>query len=203
MKKIAAAGMALFFALSIWAAVPTGQAQQATAAKDTTAKETKATHLYVGVQKCGMCHKSEARGNQLGHWKETKHSEAYATLAGDAAKAIGKKTGIDDPQKDPKCLKCHVTAYGAAKELLDVKYSMDEGVTCEACHGPGSDYMKLGIMKDKEKAIAAGLVIPTKDLCVKCHNEESPSYVKFNFEEMYAKIAHPVPKAEEKKPAQE
>jgi hypothetical protein len=51
--------------------------------------------------------------------------------------------------------------------------------------------MPLSVMKDKAKAIAAGLVIPTKELCVKCHNAESPNFKGFDFEEYYAKITHP------------
>ena len=124
---------------------------------------------------------------------------AYATLAGDAAKEAGKKAGIEgDPQKSPKCLKCHVTAYGVDAKLLGPKYSMEDGVECESCHGPGGDYMKLSIMKDKEKAIANGLVMPTEKSCLTCHNDESPTFTKFVYKEMYPKIAHPIPKEEEK-----
>jgi hypothetical protein len=28
---------------------------------------------------------------------------------------------------------------------------------------------------------------------MKCHNEESPTFAGFNFDESWAKIAHPVP----------
>jgi hypothetical protein len=194
MKKLAAAGLVLFFALSTCATAQEGQEQ-----KKTTEKEKAPVHHYVGVSKCAMCHKSKARGDQYGQWQETAHAKAYVNLAGDAAKAAGKKLGVDDPQKSPKCLKCHVTAYGVDKELIASSFKMEDGVQCEACHGPGSDYMKLSVMKDKEKAMAAGLVIPGKELCVTCHNEESPTFVKFDFDKMYPKIAHPIPKAEEKK----
>jgi hypothetical protein len=154
-------------------------------------------HQYVGVSKCAMCHKAKARGNQVAAWENARHSKAYETLGTDKAKEIAKKMEIDDPQKSPKCLKCHVTAYGVDKELLGPKYTMEEGVGCESCHGPGGDYMKLSIMKDREKSVAAGLVVPTEELCVSCHNEESPTYVKFVYKEKVAKIAHPRPKAEE------
>jgi len=167
---------------------------QALAGEEVKKESSKAAHKYVGVAKCAMCHKSKARGDQYGKWKESKHSQAYAALATDAAKELAKKAGVDDPQKSGKCLKCHVTAYGVDKSLLGPKYSEQDGVTCEACHGPGSDYIKMSVMKDKDKAVAAGLVIPTEKTCVKCHNEESPSYKKFDFKEFFAKIAHPRPK---------
>lgn len=171
---------------------------QAGGQKDDAAKTEKApVHAYVGVSKCGMCHKAEAKGNQLGHWQKSKHAQAYVALASDAAKEAAKKAGIEgDPQKSPKCLKCHVTAYGVDAKLLGEKYCIEDGVGCESCHGPGSDYMKMSTMKDREMAVAAGLVVPTEETCVKCHNDESPTYKKFVFKEMFAKVAHPRPKAE-------
>jgi hypothetical protein len=201
MKKLAAAGLVLFFALTACAGAQEAKEQKQPTEKQmtekTTEKEQKPVHQYVGVSKCAMCHKSKARGDQYDQWKATAHASAYANLAGDAAKKAGKEKGVDDPQKSPKCLKCHVTGYGAPKEQLAASYNMEDGVTCEACHGPGGDYMKLSIMKDKEKAIAAGLIMPTKDVCVTCHNQESPTFVSFDFDKMFPKIAHPIPKAEE------
>jgi hypothetical protein len=40
---------------------------------------------------------------------------------------------------------------------------------CEDCHGPGSEYKPNSIMKDPDKARAAGLVMPDKAFCSKCH----------------------------------
>ena len=74
--------------------------------------------------------------------------------------------------------------------------TMAEGVSCESCHGAGSAYKTATIMKDKAKAIAAGLIIPDEKLCRKCHNPESPTYKEFNFKTFSAKIAHPNPAKE-------
>ncbi len=175
-----------------------GNAQAAEEKKKATEKKEEVKHEYVGVKRCAMCHRSEARGDQYGQWQETAHSKAYVNLATEAAKKAGAELGVDDPQASPKCLKCHVTAYGVDEELLGSMYKMEDGVGCESCHGPGGDYMKLSIMKDREKAIAAGLVIPDEELCRKCHNEESPTFKGFDFEKMYPKIDHPVPEPEEK-----
>jgi hypothetical protein len=49
-------------------------------------------------------------------------------------------------------------------------------------------------MKDRQAAIKAGLVIPDEKTCVKCHNSESPLFKSFVYKDMWAKIAHPVPK---------
>lgn len=201
MKKVVAVALAAFLAVSVFAAVGADQEGTEKVKKEVTdkAKKEKApAHKYVGVKKCSMCHKSKARGDQYGQWQGTKHAGAYAALATDAAKEAAKKAGIEgDPQKSPKCLKCHVTAYGVDEGLLGSKYSMEDGVGCESCHGPGSDYVTLSVMKDKEKAVESGLIVPTEELCVTCHNKESPTFKGFVFKDMYPKIAHPRPTKEE------
>lgn len=101
-------------------------------------------HEYVGAAKCKMCHKV-----QFPSWEGTKHAKAL-----DTAKAS------TDPAFDASCLKCHATN---GDESLP-------GVQCEACHGPGGDYKKMSIMKDRDQAIAAGLIIPTQETCSGCHD---------------------------------
>ncbi len=154
-----------------------------------------ADHSYVGVKKCKMCHHKAAIGDQYKVWSGSKHAQAYKVLASDEAKAIAAKLKLEgDPQTLDQCLSCHVTAHGVAAELVGKGVKVEDGVGCESCHGPGSDYKKNSVMKDKEKAIAAGLIIPDEKTCVKCHNDKSPTFKEFDFKKMYAKIAHPVPK---------
>ena len=154
-------------------------------------------HKYIGVKKCSMCHKSEAKGNQYGQWLSTKHAKAYATLATPEAQETATKAGVSgNPQEAPECLRCHVTGYGEDPSLFGEGFAKEDGVQCETCHGAGGDYYTLSVMKDKAKASEAGLVVPTKEVCIKCHNEESPNYKEFNFDEVYKKIAHPRPKEE-------
>ena len=81
-------------------------------------------------------------------------------------------------------------------ESLVATLKVDEGVSCESCHGPGSGYKSNAVMKDREKSIAKGLIIQDEKLCKTCHNEESPHYKGFNYEEYLKKIIHPVPAAE-------
>ncbi len=153
-----------------------------------------AEHMYVGVDGCKMCHKKPDQGDQYGSWQKSKHSQAYATLASDKAKEVAAAKGISNPQESADCLKCHVTGYGLDASMYDTKYTVEDGVGCESCHGPGKDYKNIKIMKDPEQAKANGLVIPTEEVCTKCHNEESPTYKPFSYKERYAEIAHPRPK---------
>ncbi len=160
------------------------------------AQGTKAEHKYVGVKKCSMCHKTEAKGNQFGQWQASKHAKAFATLASEKALAIGKEKGLaKPPQESPECLKCHVTGHGKGAELFDAAFVKADGVQCESCHGPGSDYINMKVMKDRAVSVAAGLVIPDEKTCTVCHNAESPTFAGFDFKKQKALIAHPNPLA--------
>lgn len=159
-----------------------------------TASAEDAEHKFIGVKKCGMCHKSEAKGNQLGQWEASPHAKAFEVLASEAALKIGKEKGLEaPPQESAACLKCHVTGHGAKAELFEASFEAAQGVQCESCHGPGGDYKSLKIMKDRELSVAAGLIIPTAETCKQCHNEESPNFKGFDFKKMWAKVAHPNP----------
>ena len=60
-------------------------------------------------------------------------------------------------------------------------------------------------MSDRDKSIAAGLVIPDETLCTRCHNDESPAWdperysladgsrTGFDYEQAKQQIAHPTP----------
>lgn len=152
---------------------------------------------YVGVAMCKACHNTTKSGKQFSIWQESAHAKAYETLASDEAKAIAKKMGIEDPQKSEKCLQCHTTGFGVDAKLKGPKLTLEEGVSCEACHGPGSNYRSMRVMKElwagKVKPESVGLVMPDEKTCTGCHNEKSPTFKGFKYEEMVKKIAHPVP----------
>ena len=152
---------------------------------------------FLGVERCKTCHRKPEQGEQFRLWQEGPHAKAYNTLASDEAKAIAAERGIDDPQKAGECLKCHTTAYGVDAQFLGPKFTFEEGVGCESCHGAGGDYYK----KKTKEAIKAGeidpasvgLLEPNEEVCRTCHNEESPTYKEFNFEERVKSVNHPTP----------
>lgn len=156
-----------------------------------------AKYKYIGVEKCAkLCHRGEKKGSQLETWENNTHSKSFVTLATPYAKELLKKHGVTegDPQKSEICLQCHSTGYGLDKSNFDKTFKIEEGVTCEACHGPGSVYKSLSIMKDKEKFLANGGIISTEKECLKCHNNKGHEVYPFNFEERSKKIAHLIPK---------
>lgn len=162
------------------------------------AAEGEAAGQYVGVGKCKLCHKKPEEGAQYDIWLKSGHAKAFETLASPEAKAEAAKHGIADPQKDPKCLKCHSTAAAVMDDLANQKITLEEGVSCESCHGPGSGYYKKKTMEDLAAgtvdAKSVGLVKPTEAVCKTCHTPEGNSFYKeFVFAEYVKKIAHPIP----------
>lgn len=161
--------------------------------------------LYTGVKLCGMCHKKDDSGNQLAKWQAGPHAKAFATLATPEAKAAGAKLGVDDPQKSAKCLKCHSTAYNWTEQVQTDKIAVEEGVTCESCHGPGKNYKSKTVMESRDESIKNGMVYPATKSCALCHNDKSPSWnperyttkdgkkVGFDVDAAFKKIEHPNP----------
>lgn len=153
-------------------------------------------HEYVGVEECALCHHTESQGNQYDIWKGTRHAQAFHTLTTDAADQIAESLGYETPaSENPKCLKCHATAFNADAKYLGPYYKVTDGVQCETCHGPGGDYTKWKVMQDYEVAVEKGLIIHHYkiDFCAECHNEESPTYKVLDFDDAWKLIAHPLP----------
>lgn len=146
---------------------------------------------YVGSKTCGMCHKTEKQGQQLKIWSESKHAQAYKALLTPAADEIAMKKGGKKAVETPECLKCHV----GEKALVESKF-IEDGVQCETCHGAGSEYKAMSVMKNKEEAKKKGLIVPDSGakFCTTCHNADSPTFKGFKYEEMSKKIAHATPK---------
>jgi len=150
------------------------------------------THTYVGSAKCAMCHKTDAQGKQLPIWQASQHSKSAAALTSPDAAKKAQDMKVENPASSPECLKCHVPLSEKAPEIKA------EGVTCEVCHGPGSDYRKLNVMKDKALAVTNGLIVydspeAIKKQCLTCH--ENAHGLKFDFAASWEKIKHPKPKA--------
>jgi hypothetical protein len=162
--------------------------------KDTDKKP----NSYVGAETCGMCHKTEKAGKQFDIWKSTKHSQAYKTLLTAKADSIALARGYKTSAvKTDECMGCHTSGFKADSLLIGAKFHIEDGIQCETCHGPGSNYKTVSIMKNKDLAITNGLMLYSnlEGYCVKCHNDKSPTYVKQDVNLMWEKIKHPIPKS--------
>ena len=150
-------------------------------------------YSYIGTKKCKKCHIKQFKS-----WAKTNMANAYNILK-PGERAEEKKTVGLDPDKDyttdPECLACHTTGYEKAGGFVSEEKSPQRlGVSCEMCHGAGSEYTKDQHKSLKNKyyklvdVIKVGLISPvTGETCTTlCHNEKSPFYDKnepFDFEQ--------------------
>lgn len=110
--------------------------------------------VYMGAKFCRTCH-SSADKDRYHRWLESRHAVTFDVLVG-------------AQRTDPGCLSCHTTGYG--QPISDKSTRKDlRGVQCEACHGPGSEYKSMRVMKDPELARENGLRDVTREVCLKCH----------------------------------
>jgi YVTN family beta-propeller protein len=145
---------------------------------------------FAGVEACAACHDKPSMGYQFSRWRMSAHARAFGVLATPAAYAMAEKEGLaEEPQKSPACLKCHATAFNLAPGAALTTYSPAEGIGCEHCHGPGSEYMNEAIMLDKAAAAAAGLKTATKSTCLECHEQAHGK--SFDLDKAWSMTAHP------------
>lgn len=104
-----------------------------------------ASHSYVGAGGCSSsnCHgatsplpetQSRILGNEFATWSiSDKHSRAYMVLSEPRSKRMAEILKVGDVTRDKRCTVCHVA--GSPEK------SRSDGVACEACHGPASDWL--------------------------------------------------------------
>lgn len=105
---------------------------------------------YAGMAGCNTkdCHGSEtAKGspglNEYTIWKaQDPHAKAFSTLYKAPSKAIGAAMNIPKVFESPKCLGCHSKVVDAADVVDGAKWSVQNGVSCEVCHGPAEKWIK-------------------------------------------------------------
>jgi len=150
---------------------------------------------YVGSKICMDCHSGADQGRQDVVWMRSRHAHAYWRLGSDWSLFLAKlrpyHQDLEDPIADDRCLLCHVTGSQDPDALYESSYRSQEGVSCEACHGPGSKYSTVEVMADREAFLANGGRIPDAETCRTCHRNSD----NFDWAEMWPKIAHPKPGA--------
>lgn len=148
---------------------------------------------YVGSHTCRSCHLGREHGNQYVQWLSSRHAAAYWRLATDWALFLALQRpyfqDIENPRADDRCLLCHTTAAQDPDALFASSFDAAEGVGCEACHGPGSEYRHAEIMSDRAAFLAAGGSVPDERTCQNCHRNPE----RFEFDEWWPEIAHAKP----------
>jgi mono/diheme cytochrome c family protein len=128
---------------------------------------------YVGVKECSACH-----FKQYMAWKKTKHSKESFEILPEKYRA------------DAQCIVCHTTGAGQPSGYKDATTPNLIGVTCEACHGPGSkhaetakQYSNKKLSADEEKIVRGTIWLQLpQNVCVSCHvdkaHKDHPRYSK-------------------------
>ncbi len=96
-----------------------------------------------------------------------------SSLAGAGPTRIG-------PAACKPCHKAQFESWSASKHA-----TMKPDLDCEGCHGPGSEYKGIRVMKDPAAAKKAGLIMPDKAQCATCHGKKKVSPMT---DAMFAKV---------------
>ena len=121
--------------------------------------------------------------NEYSIWiGQDKHARAFGVLRNATSVRIGKILNIGPPDQAPKCLVCHAL-YVPADQRAQT-FELDDGVSCENCHGPASGWLGPHTTKDwpHEKSVALGMY-DTRNLekraekCLTCHLGTSEKFV--------------------------
>jgi Cytochrome c554 and c-prime len=151
-------------------------------------------YAYMGVGSCSSsnCHgsvspreSSNILQNEYVTWqKHDSHSKAWLSLTNEDSKKIASNLGIKNPESEPLCLKCHTTYLEQNDISQDSKYNIEDGVSCESCHGAAEKYLGPHTTKDNtyNKNIENGMknIAPLEQrskLCISCHMSNEDKFV--------------------------
>jgi hypothetical protein len=146
---------------------------------------------YIGSAACIDCHEDGVHSIQYVAWLRSRHAHAYWRLGADWSLYLARRRphyhDLKRPLADHRCLLCHVTGAQDDRALFSGSYRAEEGVGCESCHGPGSEYATPEIMSDHAAYIEHGGRIPDASTCRRCHRREG-----FDWPKMWAACSHPL-----------
>ncbi|MBW8367457.1 MAG: hypothetical protein K0M70_06325 [Arenimonas sp.] len=129
-------------------------------------------------------HESPVLQNEYVTWSRLdKHARAFRVLHNERSRAIMAKLGSATPAHETKlCLDCH--AHNVPEARRGERFTLSDGVTCEACHGPAERWIQSHVEPGASHAgnIDQGLY-PTSDaasrakLCLSCHWGNADKFV--------------------------
>jgi hypothetical protein len=148
--------------------------------------------MHMGVASCAnsVCHgaviphiNSNIAHTEYTVWtRKDPHAQTYRDLFREDYVAITRKLGLKKPHLEPTCLACHGSNVPA--KYRGAKFSMEDGIGCETCHGGAEKYLATHTDKDATRArnIANGLyptdnIIARARLCLSCHYGTSEHFV--------------------------
>ena len=147
---------------------------------------------HLGVVNCAgnTCHgaprayeNAAVLQNEYVTWnRQDSHANAYNVLLNDESKRIARNLGLTAAHEAKICLDCH--ADNVPPERRGERFQLEEGVSCEACHGGAENWVLQHVTagNSHQQNLDAGLY-PTEDpiarakLCLSCHYGDSNKFV--------------------------
>ncbi len=114
--------------------------------------------------------------NEYTTWSRLdKHAKAYRVLSDERSRKIARNLGLSRPANESAvCLDCH--AGNVAVQHRGERFSLQDGVTCEACHGPAGRWIRTHVEPhpDHQRNLDNGLyetgdAVDRARLCLSCH----------------------------------
>ncbi len=104
----------------------------------------------LGYESCAKCHENEVKV-----WQQTRHHQTFRELhRKPEAQQIAERIGLRSIKRGEVCINCHYT-----QQITSGKVRAVSGISCESCHGPAQDWIKLhndyggeGVTKEQETA---------------------------------------------------
>lgn len=115
---------------------------------------------FTGAGSCNQAkchgHKTKVRANEYTTWVKAEiHSAGYSVLFEEDSQKIAKDFGLKGkPEKSQECTVCHALSIEDKPDLKGEKYDINEGVTCELCHGPAEQYLEPHAKPYEPKGVA-------------------------------------------------
>jgi hypothetical protein len=144
---------------------------------------------FVGSKTCSTtgCHGGAGDlSKQYTVWfRADPHSRGHSTLTTARSARMAEALGMADATKDVRCTSCHAPFAAVPPHRLAETAKIEEGVSCESCHGPAENWLRSHTRPDysREQRVAAGMrdledLYLRANTCVACHQVIEPELVK-------------------------
>lgn len=150
---------------------------------------------FLGSNSCSSssCHggAGEKRSQFITWSRKDFHTRAYAILLNARSARIGEALSINQPQSNGRCTICHSPFQSVSPDRLATTARIDEGVSCENCHGAAEPWLRGHTRSDWTYAtrVSAGMhdlrnLYVRANACVACHQNVDADILKAGHPEL-------------------
>ncbi len=166
--------------------------------------------MYVGAIVCKSCHGPTQENDPFTLWSVSKHSRTFVQLGTGYVEMIDPEAKAFVPEGfgesilkeaqrlgvDTDCLECHTTADGVANEYKTETFHLEDGVQCEACHGPGGAHVSwMDDATNEPRPESSRMALSSSDDCAETCHRQKPTHeavmtIEFDSQKAWKIIAH-------------